>query len=212
MALPFTVEQFYGVCRDDNATVWPEPWILVALALAATVVAPRPRSGSGMAVRAVGADHLGLPPGVLLPHQSCRRWLRGRLHRRCDRLLLARGWATQAHVPLGAEPEGDGVRDAHLLCPVGVPRLLGLRQASIPGDAHLRPAVPDDDFRHRSTGLRGAAHAAQHVDRSVAVVRHRGPGGLSPREVQPELGLIAAGLMGITLILPSGRPLRTQTS
>jgi hypothetical protein len=31
-------------------------------------------------------------------------------------------------------------------------------------------------------------------------------------DVQPDLGLIAAGLVGIALLLPSGRPLRTCTS
>ena len=53
MALPFTVEQFYGVFRDYNTAVWPAQWLLVALALAALVAVLRPRPWSGVAVSAV---------------------------------------------------------------------------------------------------------------------------------------------------------------
>ncbi len=53
MALPFTVEQFYGVFRDYNTAVWPAQWFLVALALAALVAVLRPRPWSGVAVSAV---------------------------------------------------------------------------------------------------------------------------------------------------------------
>jgi Family of unknown function (DUF6064) len=53
MALPFTVEQFYGVFRDYNMAMWPAPWFLVALALVALVAVLRPRPWSGVAVSAV---------------------------------------------------------------------------------------------------------------------------------------------------------------
>lgn len=53
MALPFTVEQFYGVFRDYNTAVWPAQWFLVALALAALVAVFMPRPWSGVAVSAV---------------------------------------------------------------------------------------------------------------------------------------------------------------
>lgn len=53
MALPFTVEEFYGVFRDYNTAVWPAQWFLAALAIAALAVVLRPRPWSGVAVSAV---------------------------------------------------------------------------------------------------------------------------------------------------------------
>jgi hypothetical protein len=53
MAIPFTVEQFYGVFRDYNTAVWPTQWFLVAMALAALVAVLRPRPWSGVVVSAV---------------------------------------------------------------------------------------------------------------------------------------------------------------
>lgn len=53
MALPFTAEQFYGVFRDYNTAVWPSQWFLVALAVSAVVAVVRPRPGSGAAVSAI---------------------------------------------------------------------------------------------------------------------------------------------------------------
>jgi hypothetical protein len=53
MALPFTVEQFYGVFRDYNTAVWPAQWFLVALAAAVVVAVLRPWPWSGVAVSAV---------------------------------------------------------------------------------------------------------------------------------------------------------------
>ena len=53
MALPFTVEQFYGVFRDYNTAVWPAQWILVALALVAVGAVLRPQPWSGVAVPAI---------------------------------------------------------------------------------------------------------------------------------------------------------------
>jgi len=53
MTLPFTVEQFYGVFRDYNTAVWPAQWLLVSMALAAAVAVLRPRPWSGVAVCAI---------------------------------------------------------------------------------------------------------------------------------------------------------------
>jgi len=52
MAIPFTNEQFYGVFRDYNAAVWPVQWILAALGLAAVLAVLRPQPWTGVAVSA----------------------------------------------------------------------------------------------------------------------------------------------------------------
>jgi hypothetical protein len=53
MGIPFTIEQFYGVFRAYNIAVWPAQWFLVFLGLAAVVLALAPRRGSGVAVSAI---------------------------------------------------------------------------------------------------------------------------------------------------------------
>ena len=53
MEIPFTVDQFYSVFRDYNLTVWPMQWLLVAMALAAVAAALRARPWSGVAVSAI---------------------------------------------------------------------------------------------------------------------------------------------------------------
>ncbi|NDP64204.1 DUF6064 family protein [Polaromonas sp.] len=53
MKLPFTIEKFYGVFRDYNTSIWPAQWLLVVMALAAMVAALRPRPWSGVAVSAI---------------------------------------------------------------------------------------------------------------------------------------------------------------
>ena len=53
MGIPFTDEQFYGVFRAYNIAVWPAQWFLVFLGLAAVVLALAPRRGSGVAVSAI---------------------------------------------------------------------------------------------------------------------------------------------------------------
>jgi hypothetical protein len=47
MALPFTVEQFFGVFARYNEAVWPAPLLLYALAAAALVAIAAGRPGSG---------------------------------------------------------------------------------------------------------------------------------------------------------------------
>jgi hypothetical protein len=53
MAIPFTVDQFYGVFRDYNNAVWPAQLVLLLLALAVVVLVLRPQPWSGVAVSAV---------------------------------------------------------------------------------------------------------------------------------------------------------------
>jgi hypothetical protein len=53
MQLPFTSDQFYGVFREYNETIWPAQFLLVALALVAVGLALRPRRWSGIAVSAI---------------------------------------------------------------------------------------------------------------------------------------------------------------
>jgi hypothetical protein len=52
MAIPFTVDQFYGVFRGYNTAVWPVQWILAALGLAAVVAVLRSQAWAGVAVSA----------------------------------------------------------------------------------------------------------------------------------------------------------------
>jgi cellulose synthase/poly-beta-1,6-N-acetylglucosamine synthase-like glycosyltransferase len=53
MGIPFTVEQFYGVFRSYNTAVWPAQWLFVMLALAAVGAVLRPRPWSGAVVSAI---------------------------------------------------------------------------------------------------------------------------------------------------------------
>ncbi len=53
MQIPFTVEQFYGVFRDYNTTLWPVQVFLIVLALAAIVMVAVPRRWSGVGVSSI---------------------------------------------------------------------------------------------------------------------------------------------------------------
>jgi hypothetical protein len=53
MQLPFSVEQFFGVFRDYNTTLWPAQVFLVGLALMAIALLFFPRRWSGVAVSAI---------------------------------------------------------------------------------------------------------------------------------------------------------------
>ena len=131
-------------------------------------------------------------------HQPCGLWLCGPLRRRRGRVHLAGGGSAQAHLPVGAGPEGHGWRRAHHLRPGGVPGLVGLRRSSVSADANVRPAVPDNDLHHRPAVLCNATHTWQPVDRSCPVVPCRCPGCALFLGVQPDLGLIAAGVVGVS--------------
>jgi hypothetical protein len=63
MQLPFSAEQFFGVFRAYNASVWPVQWLLAALALAAFAAAFVSNPRAGRAVSAILAL-LGLWTGV----------------------------------------------------------------------------------------------------------------------------------------------------
>lgn len=53
MQLPFTVEQFYGVFREYNTTLWPTQIVLVMLALVAIALVAAPRRWSGLGISAI---------------------------------------------------------------------------------------------------------------------------------------------------------------
>lgn len=53
MQLPFTIEQFYGVFREYNSTVWPAQVSLAALAVVAVALVAVPRRWSGAAISAI---------------------------------------------------------------------------------------------------------------------------------------------------------------
>ena len=53
MQLPFTHEQFYGVFREYNQTLWPAPLLLMGVAIFAIVLVLRPRSWSGVAISGI---------------------------------------------------------------------------------------------------------------------------------------------------------------
>ena len=56
MKLPFTVEQFNGVFRQYNTSVWPVQVILLALAVVAIAFVAFPRRWSGVGVSAILAS------------------------------------------------------------------------------------------------------------------------------------------------------------
>ena len=53
MRLPFTLEEFLAVFRAYNEAVWPAQWVLVVLAIAATVFAVRGRPADRRQVSAI---------------------------------------------------------------------------------------------------------------------------------------------------------------
>jgi len=53
MDIPFTLEQFYAVFRDYNESVWPAQLFLVAIALVSITLTLRPRRWSGVGVSAI---------------------------------------------------------------------------------------------------------------------------------------------------------------
>lgn len=53
MRLPFTVEQFYASFRDYNEAVWPAQWLLLGLAVVSTVIAFVPRRRSWRAISVI---------------------------------------------------------------------------------------------------------------------------------------------------------------
>ena len=52
MAIPFTISQFYGVFRDYNTALWPVQCILSALGFAAVAAGLKPQPWTGVAVSA----------------------------------------------------------------------------------------------------------------------------------------------------------------
>lgn len=53
MVIPFTIEQFHGVFRDYNSTVWPAQLCLLGLALVAIAVVLKPQRWSGVVISVI---------------------------------------------------------------------------------------------------------------------------------------------------------------
>lgn len=64
MPLPFTVEEFFGVFRAYNETIWPLQWILIALAVGAVGLVFRPGANGSRIAAAIVAT-LWLWAGVV---------------------------------------------------------------------------------------------------------------------------------------------------
>jgi hypothetical protein len=216
MSLPFTVEQFYGVFSDYNAAVWPAQWILVALALAATAAVLRPRPWSGVAVSA----SLGL----------LWAWIALAYHLVFFSRISPAAYAFAAVSAVGAVAfVWQGV----------VQRRLTFRWAPGPKAAagvtlivfalvvypvwsayagHSYPTTPTFGLPCPTTiftiGLLCFAVPPTPRSSLIVPVLWCGIGAQAALllGVQPDLALIAAGLVGIALLLPAGRPLRTRTS
>ena len=62
MQIPFTVEQFFGVFRQYNITVWPVQVFLVALAMAGVVLVVAPQHWSGVGISAILAFFSSINP------------------------------------------------------------------------------------------------------------------------------------------------------
>lgn len=215
MALPFTVEQFYGVFRDYNVAVWPMQWILAALALAAVVAVLMPRPGSGMAVSAI----LGL----------LWAWI-----------ALAYHLAFFSRIsPAAAGFAAVSAAGAVVFVWQGVVRRrLTFRWAPGPKAwagvtlivfalavypvwsaeaGHPYPAMPTFGLPCPTTifTIGVLCFAVPPTPRSPLVVPVLwcvvGSQAAFLLGVQPDLGLIAAGLLGFALLLPSGSPLRIRT-
>ncbi len=216
MALPFTVEQFYGVFRDYNAAVWPLQWILVALALSAMVAVLRPRPGSSVAVSAI----LGL----------LWAWIALAYH-----LAFFSRISPAAYGFAAVSAAGAGV----FVWQGVVRRRLTFRWAPGPKAAagatliafalvvypiwsayagHPYPTMPTFGLPCPTTiftiGLLCFAEPPTPRTTLIVPVLWCGIGAQAAflLGVPPDLGLIAAGLVGVALLLRSGRPIRTRTS
>ena len=203
MVPAFTVEQFHGVSRDYNTTVWPAQWLLVAMALAAVAAVLKPRPWSGVAVSAILgglwawialAYHLAFfarisPAAYGFAVLSAAGaagfiwWVPG-LKAMAGVVLIAFAlvvypvWSAYAGYPYPATPTFG------LPCPTAI-FTIGLLCFSATPTPRSPLVVP-------VLWCLIGAQAAFLLD------------------VQPDLGLIAAGLVGIALIASAGRPLRTQ--
>jgi hypothetical protein len=216
MALPFTVEQFHGVFRDYNTAVWPAQWFLVAMALAAVAAVLRQRPWSGVAVSAILGFlwawialvyHLAFfarisPPAygfaVLSAAGAIVFIWQGVVWRR-----LAFQWVPGLKATAGVVL----IAFALVVYPVW---------SAYAG--HPYPATPTFGLPCPTTiftiGL--LCFAVPPTPRSPLIVPVLwclvGAQAAFLLGVQPDLGLIAAGVVGVALLVPAGRQLRTQKS
>jgi hypothetical protein len=169
MALPFTVEQFYGVFRDYNAAVWPAQWFLVALALVAVGAVLRPQPWSGAVVF--------IWQGVVRRRLSFR-WVPG-LNAMAGVVLIAFAlvvypvWSAYAGHPYPATPTFG------LPCPTTI-FTIGLLCFAVPPMPRSPLIVP-------LLWCLVGAQAAFLLG------------------VQPDLGLIAAAVVGVGLLATAGQ-------
>jgi hypothetical protein len=216
MALPFTVEQFNGVFRDYNVAVWPMQWILVTLAMVAIVAVLRPRPGSGVVVSAILgllwawtalAYHLAYFSRISLAAYGFAAvfavgaivfvW-QGVVRRR-----LAFRWtpgprATAGTVLIAFALVVYPVWSAYAGHPYPTTTTFGLPcPTTIFTIGVLCFALPPTPRSPLIVPILWCAVGAQAV---------------FLLGVWPDLGLIAAGAVGLALLLPLGRPLRTRTS
>lgn len=214
MVPAFTVEQFHGVFRDYNTAVWPAQWLLVAMALAAVAAVLKPRPWSGVAVSAIlgglwawiaVAYHLAffarISPAaygfaVLSAVGAAVFIWQGVVRRR-----LAFRW-----VP-GLKAMAGVVLIAFAL--VVYPVWSAYAGYPYPATPTFGLPCPTAIF---TIGL--LCFSATPTPRSPLVVPVLwcliGAQAAFLLDVQPDLGLIAAGVVGIALIASAGRPLRTQ--
>ena len=216
MALPFTVEQFYGVLRDYNAAVWPAQWILVALALSATVAALKPRPWSGVAVTAI----LGLLwTWIALAYHLA---FFSRVSPAADGFaaLSAAGamvflWqgVVRRRLTFHWAPGPKAIAGIVLIAFALVVYPVWSAYAG-----HPYPTTPTFGLPCPTTiftiGLLCFAEASTPRSPLIVPVLWCGVGAQAAflLGVQPDLGLIAAGMVGLALLLPLGRPFRTRTS
>ena len=216
MALPFTVEQFYGVFVDYNTAVWPVQWILVALALAAVVGVLMPPPESGVAVSVI----LGL----------LWAWIAVAYHLAFFSRISPAAYGFAAVSAVGAVVfvwQGVVRRRLTFRWVPGPKAIAGVTLivfalvvypvwSAYAG--HPYPATPTFGLPCPTTiftiGL--LCFAVPPTPRSPLVVPVLwcavGSQAAFLLGVQPDLGLIAAGVVGLGLLLPLGRSLRTRNS
>lgn len=184
MQLPFTDEQFHGVFRAYNATVWPAQVLLVALALAAIVLvfAPRPWSSAGVsAILAFLWAWLGLAYQFAfftsiypLAYLFCVVSLAG-----------AAIYLWQGVVRRGSSSGGPPAAAQQSVQPSWRSPLSSIRHGPLTRGAvtrnctHVRPALSHHDIHRGHARISGRALSAQPVDRPRPVVPGRCPGRVS---------------------------------
>jgi Family of unknown function (DUF6064) len=214
MALPFTVEQFYDVFRDYNSAVWPVQWILVALALVAVAAVLRPQPWSDVAVSAILA--------------ALWAWLTLAYHLAFFARISPAAYGFAAFSAVGAIVffwQGVVRRRLAFRWVPGLKAAAGILLIAFSlvvypvwsaYVGHPYPATPTFGLPCPTTiftiGL--LCFTATPTPRSPLVVPVLwclvGAQAAFLLGVQPDLGLIAAAVVGVALLMPAGRRLRIR--